>query len=110
MSDPTSSLHVELRNNGRMILATLIMTDDDRMVGIDEIGLAEPAFRRFEAPEGSLALVTPPRPPESPAHCCALARSPCSAGCPCTSARLRMPLGAMPPSRCVPSSQLLQQM
>jgi len=56
---------VELRNNGRMILATLILTDDDRMVGIDEIGLAEPAFRRFEAPEGSLALVTPARPPES---------------------------------------------
>lgn len=56
---------VELRNNGRMILATLIMTDDDRMVGRDEIGLAEPAFRRFEAPEGALALVTPARPPES---------------------------------------------
>ena len=35
---------VELRANSKVLLATLLITDDD-MVGPDEIGLAEPAFR-----------------------------------------------------------------
>lgn len=56
---------VELLHEGRMILATLIMADDDALVHRNEIGLAEPAFRRFGAAEGSLVTVTPAKSPES---------------------------------------------
>src|SRR5690349_17964983 len=55
---------VELRRDGRVLLATLLITDDG-LVGPDEIGLAEPAFRRFAEGEGSLVTVTPAPPPES---------------------------------------------
>ena len=55
---------VELRRNSRVMLATLLLTDDG-MVGPDEIGLADPAFRRFGEPAGSLATVTPAAPPNS---------------------------------------------
>ena len=55
---------VELRCNGKELLATLILTDDG-LVAPDEIGLAEPAFHRFAEPAGSLVAVTPAAPPES---------------------------------------------
>jgi thymidine phosphorylase len=55
---------VELRCNSRVMLATLLLTDDG-LVGPDELGLAEPAFRRFAEPAGSLVTVTPAPPPES---------------------------------------------
>lgn len=55
---------VELRSNEKELLATLLVTDDG-MVAADEIGLAEPAFRRFGEPAGSLVVVTPATPPES---------------------------------------------
>ncbi len=55
---------VELRCNGKVLLATLLLTDDG-MVGPDELGLAEPAFHRFAEPAGSLVTVTPAAPPES---------------------------------------------
>ena len=48
-----------------MLLATLLITEDDNLVGPDEIGLSEPAFRRFAEPAGSLVTVTPAAPPES---------------------------------------------
>src|SRR6185312_15165172 len=38
---------VELRTGSKVLLATLLITDDDALVGPDEIGLSEPAFRRF---------------------------------------------------------------
>src|SRR5690242_13047543 len=56
---------VELGNGTRSILATLLITDDDAFVGSEELGLAEPAFRRFGCPIGSLVSVTPVTPPES---------------------------------------------
>ena len=56
---------VELRCNSKAMLATLLITDDDTLVGPDEIGLAEPALRRFAEPAGSLVTVTPATPPES---------------------------------------------
>lgn len=56
---------VELRRNSRVLLATLLITDDDNLVGPGEIGLSEPAFRRFAEPLGSLVSVTPAVPPES---------------------------------------------
>src|SRR6478609_11700754 len=50
---------VELRRDSKVVLATLLITDDDALVGPDEIGLSEPAFRRFSEPAGSLVTVTP---------------------------------------------------
>ncbi len=56
---------VELRRNSKVLLATLLITDDDSLVGPGEIGLAEPALRRFAEPVGSLITVTPAAQPES---------------------------------------------
>ena len=56
---------VELSRNSRVLLATLLITDDDTLVGPDDIGLSEPAFRRFGEPAGSLVTVTPAAAPES---------------------------------------------
>ena len=56
---------VELRsNNDKVMLATLLLTDDG-IVAPDEIGLADPAFRRLGVPAGSPVTVTPAVPPES---------------------------------------------
>ncbi|HLG85514.1 MAG TPA: thymidine phosphorylase family protein [Bradyrhizobium sp.] len=56
---------VELRRNGKVLLATLLITDDDALVGPDEIGLSEPALRRFAEPAGSLVTVSPAAAPQS---------------------------------------------
>jgi thymidine phosphorylase len=56
---------VELRRDSKELLATLLITDDDALVGPDEIGLSEPAFRRFAESAGSLVTVTPAAPPQS---------------------------------------------
>ena len=45
---------VELRANSKVLLATLLLTDDG-IVGPDEIGLAEPAFHRFAEPTRNAA-------------------------------------------------------
>ena len=55
---------VELRCNSKVLLATLIFTDDG-LVNPDEIGLADPAFRRFAEPVGSFVTITPAPPPDS---------------------------------------------
>ena len=55
---------VEVRCNSRVMLATLLLTDDG-LVAPDELGLSDPAFRRFAEPAGSLVTVTPAPPPES---------------------------------------------
>ena len=56
---------VELRRNSKLLLATLLITDDDSLVGPDDLGLAEPAFRRFAEAAGSLVTVTPAAQPNS---------------------------------------------
>jgi len=56
---------VELRSTSNVMLATLLITDDDAMVGPGELGLSEPAFRRFGEPAGNLVLVKPATSPES---------------------------------------------
>mgnify|MGYP003445611402 FL=1 len=56
---------VELQRGSKVMLATLLITDDDALVGSDEIGLSEPAFRRFAEPAGSLVTVSPAAPPGS---------------------------------------------
>jgi thymidine phosphorylase len=48
-----------------VLLATLLITDDDTLVGPDDVGLAEPAFRRFSEPAGSFVMVTPAASPRS---------------------------------------------
>jgi thymidine phosphorylase len=48
-----------------VLLATLLITDDDTLVGPHDVGLAEPAFRRFSEPAGSLVTVTPAASPRS---------------------------------------------
>jgi thymidine phosphorylase len=55
---------VEIRRDSKVLLATLLITDDG-LVGPDEIGLSEPAFRRFAEPVGSLVTVSPAASPES---------------------------------------------
>src|SRR5579875_2878753 len=56
---------VELRTNSKMLLATLLLTDDDSLVGPGDLGLADPAFRRFGEPPGSYVVVTPAAQPDS---------------------------------------------
>ena len=55
---------VELRCNSKVLLATLLLTDNG-LVNPDEIGLADPAFRRFAEAAGSLVTITPAPPPDS---------------------------------------------
>jgi len=56
---------VELRRDSKVLLATLLITDDDALVGPGDLGLAEPAFRRFSEPAGTFVTVTPAVPPQS---------------------------------------------
>jgi thymidine phosphorylase len=56
---------VELRLDSTVLLATLLVTDDDRIVGPEELGLAEPAFHRLAEAVGRLVTVTPAAPPNS---------------------------------------------
>ncbi|MCF8475917.1 MAG: thymidine phosphorylase family protein [Pseudolabrys sp.] len=55
---------VELRCNAKVLLATLLPTDDG-LVDPNEIGLSEPAFRRFGETVGSFVTVTPAARPVS---------------------------------------------
>ena len=56
---------VEVRANGRMILATLNVVDDVNIVGCGELGLSEDAFAQLEVPEGHPASVCQAEPPGS---------------------------------------------
>ncbi len=56
---------VELSAGARTLLATLVVSDDDDLVAPDEIGLGEPAFRRFGVAVGEAVDVAPAKPPES---------------------------------------------
>ena len=54
---------VELAQEAKTLLATLLITEDDTLVGPGELGLAEPALRRFgELPAVSSPSRRPPRP------------------------------------------------
>jgi thymidine phosphorylase len=56
---------VALRSGQKTVLATLLITDDDNLVGADEIGLGEPAYHRLAEPVGGHVSVSPAPPPES---------------------------------------------
>jgi len=56
---------VEVRNDGRSLLAVLNIVDDPAILGPDEIGLSGPAFRHLGLPEGVQVHLVPPTPPRS---------------------------------------------
>jgi thymidine phosphorylase len=56
---------VEIRANGRRILATLNVVDDPTIVACDELGLSEDAFLQLAVHDGHTASVSQAEPPES---------------------------------------------
>lgn len=56
---------VEVRSNGRSLLATLNLVDDAAILKPDEIGLSVVAFRQLGVPEGAQVHLVPPSPPRS---------------------------------------------
>ncbi|MFP8781062.1 thymidine phosphorylase family protein [Hydrogenophaga sp. RWCD_12] len=56
---------VEIRANGKRILATLNVVDDPCIVGQQEIGVSEDAFLQLDIAEGHPASVTQAEPPAS---------------------------------------------
>ncbi|HEX5775769.1 MAG TPA: hypothetical protein VFX95_03720, partial [Caulobacteraceae bacterium] len=50
---------VEVRVNGRTILADIVISDDQSLVGCDEVGLSQPAFRRLAATPGDAVEISP---------------------------------------------------
>jgi thymidine phosphorylase len=56
---------VELRQADKVMLATLLITDDDTLAAPDEVGLSEPAFRRFAQGVGTQVTIRPAAPPDS---------------------------------------------
>jgi thymidine phosphorylase len=56
---------VEVRANGRRILATLNVVDDERIVGCCELGLSEDAFAQLDVADGHPATVSQAEPPAS---------------------------------------------
>ena len=93
---------VELRCNGKVLLATLILTDDG-LVAPDEIGLAEPAFHRFAEPAGSLVTVTPAAPPTASMPCAPRSRAAPSAKPTSPPSSMTSPTTAIPTWRSPPS-------
>lgn len=56
---------VEIRANGKRILATLNVVNDASIVGCSELGVSEDAFARLEVEDGHPASVSQAEPPES---------------------------------------------
>ncbi|WP_431858053.1 thymidine phosphorylase family protein [Azospirillum sp.] len=56
---------VEVRSNGRSLLATLNVVDDVGILKPDEIGLSTSAFRQLGVAEGAQVRLVPPKPPRS---------------------------------------------
>lgn len=56
---------LEITCDGRTILASLMICEDDSIVAADELGLATPAFRRMGASEGDQATIAQAVPPRS---------------------------------------------
>lgn len=56
---------IEVRANGRRILATLNVVDDQTIVACNELGLSEDAFLQLNVKDGHTAAVSQAEPPES---------------------------------------------
>ena len=59
---------IELISGGRSLIATLVISDDEALVGRSELGLCEPAFRRFGVRPNDPVTITPAVPPKSLDH------------------------------------------
>jgi thymidine phosphorylase len=56
---------VEVRSNGRSILATVNVVDDAAIVGCTELGLSEEAFRQLGVEDGHTVAISQAEPPAS---------------------------------------------
>ena len=56
---------VQIRTNGRHVVATLNVVDDERIVGRGEVGLSQDAFALLGVEDGHEAFVDPAEPPRS---------------------------------------------
>lgn len=56
---------IEVRYDNRILLATLVISDDPLLVGHDELGVANPAFRRLGLPDGATVEIKQAAPPAS---------------------------------------------
>src|SRR3989344_4152048 len=56
---------IEVRANGRRILATVNVVDDPAIVGCNELGLSEDAFAQLGVDNGHTVSVAQAEPPES---------------------------------------------
>ncbi len=56
---------VQIRTNGRHVVATLNVVDDATIVGCHEVGLSEDAFAQLNVEDGHGAFVEPAEPPAS---------------------------------------------
>ncbi|MGP1253124.1 MAG: thymidine phosphorylase family protein [Kiloniellales bacterium] len=56
---------IEVVSDSQTLLATLMIADDATIVGPDELGLGEQAFRRLGLPEGSRVKISQATPPRS---------------------------------------------
>lgn len=59
------SRKVEVRANGRMLYANIVIADSDDLVGADEAGLSMPMFRRLGVAAGAPVDISPARSPRS---------------------------------------------
>jgi len=59
---------IEVMSDGRHILASLLVVDDEKIVGSNELGLSEQAFRRLGLKEGAPLTIAPAEPPTSLDH------------------------------------------
>lgn len=59
---------IKIMAEGHHLLASLLIVDDENIVGPEELGLSEQAFRRLGLEEGSSIAITPAEPPRSLDH------------------------------------------
>lgn len=61
----TGSRKVEVRSDGRMLYATIVIADSDDLVQADEVGLTMPLLRRLGVAAGAAVSISPARSPQS---------------------------------------------
>lgn len=59
---------IEVIHNGQRLLASLLIVDDESIVGIDELGLSEQAFERLGVAAGEAVSIAPAKPARSLDH------------------------------------------
>jgi len=59
---------IDVVNDGRKLLASLLIADDEAIVRPDELGLSEQAFERLGLPEGTPVALVPSEPARSLDH------------------------------------------